>query len=306
MNQINEELEGIALLDTRLRTFISVSERKSFSQSAQELYLTQSAVSQHIQSLEAYYGVKLFDRLNRRVQLTAAGEELYRYAASMQRQSQETEKTMRKLGDVVQGRLHIGASLTIGEYLLPNRLVHYQLLYPGVDISMEVFNTEQIRDLVISGQIDVGFIEGPVELPPSLEHQPWGNDELVLIAQSGHPVGTGPVSIDSLAEHNWILREPSSGTRKSFEAFLSSYGADVAALNVRMELGSTQAVKEAVKAGLGLAPISNLAVADELIRGDFCCVDLAEGTIRRDFTCIFHRNKFQSHATEIFLEFITK
>lgn len=292
------------MIDTRLRTFLAVSDRKSFSQAAQDMYLTQSAVSQHVHSLEAYYGVKLFDRLNRRIQLTAAGEKLYSYATSMQKQSWETERAMRNLGGEVRGRLHIGASLTVGEYLLPSRLINFQLLYPGVDITMEVYNTEQIRDLVIDGQVDVGFIEGPVDLPPNLNCMPWGHDELIVIAPPGYSVSEVSVTMGSLDAENWILREPLSGTRKSFEAFLSNCGFDITTLNVRMELGSNQAIKEAVKAGLGLAPISNLAVLDELARDEFRSLRLVEGPIQREFSCIYHQNKFQSHVTEKFMEFI--
>ena len=294
------------MLDTRLRTFITVTDRKSFSLAAQELYMTQSAISQHIHSLEAYYGVRLFDRLPRRILLTPAGEQLYHDAKEIERQSLETEKAILDMANLVRGRLHIGASLTIGEYLLPGILVDFNRLYPDVDITMDVFNSEQVKTLVLEGQLDVGFIEGPAEMPACLHCLPWGGDELIVIAPPKYEDMAPPLLLSRLMTAQWILREPSSGTRNSFEVFLVSQGYDPSTLNTRMQLGSTRAVKEAVKAGLGLTSISSLAVAEEVARGEYRVLQLSEGPIKREFTCIYHRDKFRTHSTEKFLSFITK
>ena len=294
------------MLDTRLQTFIIVTERKSFSLAAQELYMTQSAVSQHIHALEAYYGVKLFDRLPRRILVTPAGEQLYHYAKKIKRQSLAAEKAILDMANLVRGRLHIGASLTVGEYLLPGILVAFNRLYPDVDITMDVFNSEQVKTLVLEGQLDAGFIEGPAEMPDCLHCTSWGGDELIIIAPANYEVAKQPISLGDLLTERWILREPSSGTRNSFEAFLSSQGLDPSALNTRMQLGSTQAIKEAVKAGLGLSTVSNLAVAEDIARGEYKVLQLEEGSIKREFTCIYHRDKFRTHSTEKFLSFIAQ
>ena len=287
-----------------IRVLCQVVESGSFAASARALGMTQSAVSQHIHALEAYYGIKLFDRLHRKIQLTLAGEELYRHAKEMERQALEAEKAMRSLSDSVRGRLHIGASLTIGEYYLPGILVAFNKLYPDVDIAMDVCNSEQIKALVLDGQIDIGFIECPLENSPSLISLPWGGDELIVVAPASRQAIGGSSRLGALLSERWILREPASGTRSSFESFLALQGLDLNALNIHMELGSTQAVKEAVKAGLGITPISNLAVTDEVSRGQLQLVSLSEGPILRKFTCIYHQEKFQTHATEIFLSFI--
>lgn len=297
-------MEDITMFDTRLYIFKAVADRKSFSLAAQDLYMTQSAVSQYIGALEAYYGLRLFNRLHRRISLTEAGEKLYSYVVEIEKLYQEAEKAMRSLAGSVSGRLHIGASLTIGEYLLPEVLAKFNQSFPSVDIAMDIFNTEQITNMVLEGQVDAGFIEGALELPPSLDGQVCGGDELVIIAPKTGTPYDGPVTIEKLLEQRWIVRESTSGTRTSFEAFLSKYAYDPTALNIGMELGSTQAIKEAVKSGLGIAPISSLAVANEVERGEFRILSLIEGPVSRSFTLITNRNKVRTYTTEKFLEFV--
>ena len=290
--------------DTRLYIFKAVADRKSFSLAAQDLFLTQSAVSQYIGSLESSYGLKLFDRMHRKISLTAAGEKLYHYAVEIEHLYQEAEKAMRSLSETVSGRLHIGASLTTGEYLLPEILAKFNRLYPSVDISMDIYNTEQIMRMVLDGQLDAGFIEGAVELPASLEGQVCGGDELVIIVPATNDLFRECTTLEKMLNQRWILRESSSGTRTSFEAFLHRYNHDPSTLNIGMELGSTQAIKEAVKAGLGIAPISSLAVADEIQRGEFQVLPLTEGPITRNFILLTNRDKFKTYTTEMFLEFV--
>ena len=290
--------------DTRLYIFKAVADRKSFSLAAQDLFLTQSAVSQYIGSLESSYGLKLFDRMHRKISLTEAGEKLYHYAVEIEHLYQEAEKAMRSLSEPVSGRLHIGASLTTGEYLLPEILAKFNRLYPSVDISMDIYNTEQIMRMVLDGQLDAGFIEGAVELPASLEGQVCGGDELVIIAPATNDLFRECTTLEKMLNQRWILRESSSGTRTSFEAFLHRYNHDPSTLNIGMELGSTQAIKEAVKAGLGIPPISNLAVADEIQRGEFQVLPLTEGPITRNFILLTNRDKFKTYTTEMFLEFV--
>ena len=292
------------MFDTRLYIFKTVVDRKSFSLAAQDLYMTQSAVSQYIGGLEAYYGLRLFDRMHRRISLTEAGERLYRYAVEIEKICQEADKEMRSLAGSVSGRLHIGASLTIGEYLLPKLLAGFNQLYPSVDIAMDIFNTDQITHMVLEGQVDAGFIEGMMDLPAALDSHECGRDELIIIAPGTGTQSDEIASIEMLMDKRWIVRESTSGTRTIFETFLRKHAYDPSALNVGMELGSTQAIKEAVKAGLGIAPISSLAVADEVSRGEFIILPLMEGPIKRSFSLITNRDKFKTYTTEKFLEFV--
>ena len=292
------------MLDNRLCVFKAVADYKSFTLAAQHLYMTQSAVSQYIAGLESYYGLKLFDRMHRKIALTVAGEKLYGYAAEIEKLCQGAEKEMRSLASSVSGRLHIGASLTIGEYLLPELLARFNQLYPLVDITMDIFNSDQIAHKVIEGKVDAGFIEGKLDLAVSFNYHECGGDELVIIAPGSGTVPQDRVTIEMLMDQRWILRESTSGTRTSFEHFLKTHGCEASALNIGMELGSTQAVKEAVKVGLGIAPISSLAVVEDILRGEFHVLPLVEGPIQRSFSLITNPDKFQTYTTEMFLNFV--
>jgi len=292
------------MLDTRLYIFKAVADQKSFTLAAQHLYMTQSAVSHYIAGLESHYGLKLFDRMHRKIALTMAGEKLYGYAAEIEKLCQEAEKEMRGLASSVSGRLHIGASLTIGEYVLPELLARFNQLYPSVDITMDIFNSDQIAHKVMEGKVDAGFIEGKLDLAGTIDYHEFGGDELVIIAPGTGAAPDGMLTIEMLLDQRWIMREGTSGTRTSFESFLRIHGVEPSALNVGMELGSTQAVKEAVKVGLGIAPISSLAVAEEVSRGEFHVLPLVEGPMKRSFSVITNPEKFQTYTTEKFLNFV--
>ncbi|EAX48998.1 transcriptional regulator, LysR family [Thermosinus carboxydivorans Nor1] len=293
------------MLDLQLLVFKTVVEKNSISLAAQELHMTQSAVSQHIQNLETHFGVKLFDRLHRRIAITAAGEALYPYAVELETLYQRAQKAIQTLTDDVSGRLRIGASLTIGEYIMPKVLVMFRQLYPNVDMTMEIYNSEQITAMVIDGVLDVGFIEGPFQLSGNICAVPCGGDELAVIAPPSHPLACGePCALGALLSQRWVMRERTSGTRRFFELFVEKAGYALDRLNVVMELGSTQAIKEAVKAGFGIAAISILAVSDEVERGEMRPIVLQEGPVRRDFTMIYNAEKFCTLAVEKFLAFV--
>lgn len=293
------------MLDTQLMIFKCVAEKKSISVAAQELYMSQSAISQQIQSLESYYGVKLFDRMHHRIVITQAGKELYPYAVQLERLYQEADKALHGLMEVISGRLDMGASLTIGEYLLPERLVAFRRLFPRVSLSMTVENTEKIIARVADGSLDVGFLEGLYRPVATLRDTECGGDQLVIIASPSYELaGEGLYSLKELIRERWLLREPTSGTRRVFEQFVRKNGFNVSGLNIVMELSSTEAIKSAVKAGDGLGVMSCLAVAGEVNRNELKILPLQQGAIERCFTMIIHREKFQTLATEKFIEFI--
>lgn len=291
------------MLDIQLKIFRTVVDKKSFSLAARELHMAQSSVSQQIQNLERYYGVKLFDRINRRVLLTEAGNQLYPYAVQLEQLYQEAGKSMGGLTDNIDGKIQIGASLTIGEYLLPEILVGFNKLYPQVKISLDIANTEQITSMVVSGAVNVGFVEGPFETCGVLRCQPFYGDELVVIAPPHQAAKYNCAGLADILTDCWVLREPNSGTRKVFEQFICSYGYDISMLNVVMELGSTQAVKEAVKAGFGIAVVSRLAVAEEIKREQVRVISLTEGLIERGFALLHNKEKFQTKAVDKFIAY---
>ncbi|MBM7866525.1 LysR family transcriptional regulator [Heliobacterium gestii] len=291
------------MLDTQLSIFKTVVDKGSISLAAQELHMTQSAVSQQILNLEAHFAVKLFDRLHRRLLITTAGKTLYPFALELERLYGRAGKAMQGLTQDIRGHLRVGASLTVGEYLLPKLLVLFRQTHPKVRLAMDVSNSEQITAMVTRGQLDLGFIESPDELPGTLIQLPCGGDELVIIAPPDIE-HRAPLSLAELLRLRWVLREPMSGTRRFFEQFLQSHGVRPADLQVVMELGSTQAIKESVKAGLGFSVLSRLAVVDDVAQHHLTILPLAEGTIARTFTLFYHREKFATLAAEHFLDFI--
>lgn len=291
------------MLDVQLKIFRAIVEQKSFSKAAEVLHMTQSSVSQQIQHLEEYYGVKLFDRFYRRIRTTPAGEALYPYAIAMDRLQKEAEKTMQGFAAEIGGKLNLGASLTIGEYVLPPILVAFQKIYPQVGFSMEVCNTEAVMERVRTGKVNIGFIEGPFTASEQLVSNACGGDRLIVVAGRQAAVANR-VSLEDVLAEKWIMRNSASGTRAVFENFIQEHGSQPAALNVVMELESTQAIKEAVKAGLGISVVSDKAVAAELASGDLKALELQEGKIRRPFTMLYHKSKFRTQAAELFSAFV--
>jgi LysR family transcriptional regulator, transcriptional activator of the cysJI operon len=292
------------MLDIQLQIFKTVVEKESFSLAAQELHMTQSSVSQQIRALETYFGAKLFDRLHRRIFVTEAGNALYPYAVSLERLYQEARDTMSGQRELVTGHLSVSASLTIGEYLLPKLLVQFNTLYPQVHIEMSIENTERVIGKIVDGTAGVGFVEGLYKPVPTLEETCCRGDDLVIIAPaSSATTSCAPVPLVGLINEKWVLREPDSGTRRVFENFLAKNGCIPSTLNVIMELSSTEAIKNAVMAGVGLGVMSRLAVLNELKRGELKVTTLREGTIDRRFRMLRNKGKFQTKAVEKFCAF---
>lgn len=291
------------MLDTQLKIFKTVVEKGGFSLAAQELHMTQSSVSQQIQYLEGYYGMKLFERMYHKIMVTQAGAALYPYAIELERLYQETNKTMQALKADITGQLQIGCSLTIGEYYMPEILGSFCRIHPLVSISMDVANTEQITSMVIGGSISLGFIEGRYEQMDMLVERQFAGDQLVVIAPINSKLAIKPISLAELMNTRWVMREKDSGTRMIFEEYLVSRGLDPKKLNVGSEMGSTQAVKEAVKAGMGIAAISRLTVENAIKHGELSIIPLEEGVIERMFTMIYCKGRFQTCAVEKFISY---
>ncbi len=293
------------MLDIQLQIFKTVVEKESFSLAAQELHMTQSSVSQQIQALECFFGAKLFDRLHRRIYLTEAGAALYPYAVNLERLYQEARDTMSGQMALVSGKLNIAASLTIGEYLLPPLLAEFNALYPQVKISMSIENTEKVIGKIIEGSAGVGFVEGLYEPVAALDETCCSGDQLVVIAPVSYAEPeNGPISLAVLLDEKWVLREPDSGTRRVFEKFLMKNAFAPSALKVIMDLSSTEAIKSAVMAGVGLGVMSRLAVNKEIERNELKVLPLCEGAIDRRFRMLRNKGKFQTKAMEKFCSFV--
>ena len=293
------------MLSDSMRVFITVADKKNFSKAAKALSLTQPAVSFQIQTLEQYYQTMLFDRVNRHVKLTAAGELLLDYAVHMNNLQAELERNMQQLTGHVKGELLIGASTTIGEYILPYVVGSFKQDYPDVNVTIQIMNTKDIGNAVGNKTFDLGIIEGPLDLTESMETHKFLEDELVLAMPADHPLATkGAITLEELKTLPYITREPGSGSRLIFEQALIDADFDIEDLNIVMELGSTTSIKSAIMGGLGISTISKWAIQDLVKSGKVVALNIEGLTLTRNFNIILNNDKFQSEATGKFLDFL--
>lgn len=292
------------MLNDSIKVFLAVAEKRNFSKAAKSLFLTQPAVSFQIQMLEQYYGTVLFDRVNRNITLTAAGELLLSYALKMSNLQAQLEKEMQELTGTIKGRLLIGASTTIGEYLLPSLVGNFIKKYPEVEVSLVIGNTEDIENSISNTTLDIGLVEGPVSGKDIVvEH--FLDNELVLIVPPEHPLTKKKhISVFELSKYPFISREKGSGTRHIMENALKKVGFDPLNLNTIMELGSTTAIKAAVSSGLGISIVSKWTVQEMAKHNKLVTLTLNETKFERQFILIYHEKKFRTQAVYEFLNFL--
>jgi DNA-binding transcriptional LysR family regulator len=280
-----------------LRIFATVAQTHSFSRAAKTLYISQPAVSKGVQALEKQVGMPLIDRSARRFALTEAGEILYQHAARIFALEQEAEAALDQLQGLVTGHLSLGASYTIGNYVLPAMLGRFHGMYPGVRLSLEIGSTNQMVERLSAGPLDMAFVEGPVDAP-NLVISPWRTDTLVIIARPDHPLTREEtLSAQQVFAQPFILREPGSGTREIIETALRRRGLE---LHVRMELGTNEAIKQAVQAGPGIAMMSETAVRLERSAGLLTTLDVPDFSLTRPFRRLVVAGKPLSRAAAAF------
>lgn len=275
----------MASLDNfRLVVFRAVAEQRSFRKAAEELYLTQPAVSLQIKALEEELGVQLFDRTGAHARLTPAGTILLDYARRAHELLVSAEHDIAALNGKLAGRLTLGASTTIAQYVLPRLLGEFSKEHPGVTPTLISGNTEEIVQAVSEQKIALGFIEGPAR-SRDVRTEPFLRDELVLIVPAAHPWAERlQVASAEIASIPLLLRERGSGSRRIVEMALEQHGVKVRALDVVMELDSTEAIKSAVEAGLGAGFVSRWAIAKDLRLGrSFKIVEVKGMRVQRDF-----------------------
>src|SRR6516225_6481780 len=261
-----------------LAVFHAAAQAGSMTRGAERLDISQPAVSKQVRELEKALGVHLFDRIGRRVQLSQAGVTLADHARRLFALAQEAEEAMADVRAVRRGKLVIGASTTIGTYLLPGVVAEFWRRHPGVELLVEIENTEQVHRRLTGHELDLGLTEGLVE-EAELEAEVFHRDELVLIAAPGHRLaGQRQVALSAVREEPFILREPGSGTRAVEERALARLKLP---LRAAMALGSTEAVKRVVAEGVGLAIVSRLAVQAEYAAGTLAILPVAGFRIER-------------------------
>ncbi|TCP55568.1 DNA-binding transcriptional LysR family regulator [Tumebacillus sp. BK434] len=289
------------MINTHLQVFAMVAEKKSFSRAAEALRLTQPAISQQIHTLEEYYGTKLFERTSKRVELTAAGETLLPYAKQILDLSAKSKGALDDLMGRVTGKLTIGATFTIGEYILPQVLAEYTQRFPEVELNMLIHNTEEIGEMMLDYSIDAGVVEGRLQ-HRHLTLTPFLDDEVVLFAPPSHPLArSAAVRAEQLEEHAFILREAGSGTRATAEDYLQKIGVEPRKV---ISIGSTQGIKEAVEAGMGLAILSQWCVRRELQTGSLKRLTVDAFRYSRPLSVLERAGRFQSRAASEFVSLV--
>lgn len=288
----------------QLHIFYTVAEKGSFSAAAQALHMTQPAVTMQIQSLEDYFGTKLLHRSTKKIELSEAGRTLLPHAKRSVELVRQTDEAMSAFTQKLQGRLQLGASLTIGEYVLPRMLGPFARQYPDISIVMKVMNTSQIMDEILKHQLNFGLIEAPVNHPDMIV-EPVMQDELKLIVPAGHDLaGRGKVNLEEVMNYPFVLREEGSGTRQVMEGQLQKKKIHPSDMNVVMELGSTGAVKSAVEAGVGITMLSPSSVQHELALGLVHTVDIRGLEFKRQFYAIHLKSSLLPLSAVAFLGYL--
>jgi DNA-binding transcriptional LysR family regulator len=287
----------------RLAVFRAVARQLSFSRAADDLHLSQPAVSKHIQQLEAELGVRLFHRLGKRVELTDAGRVVADYAQRVSVLTEEVRRVLGELEGLQRGYLRLGASTTPGLYVLPEILARFRKQYPKVEITLTITNSADVTRRVLAGEVDLGFVGMPTNAP-GLQVRPFADDEIVLIVPPGHPLTRQRVlPPDLLRTETLIVREAGSGTRQVTEAHLAQLG--VAPGQV-LELFGCEAVKRAVGAGLGVAFTSHHAIALEAAHKLVEVAPIPELRLKRALAIVARKEARPSAAILAFLALMGK
>lgn len=294
----------MALEDHKLKVFCTVAETKSFSKASEIIHLTQPAVSLQIQALEEIYETKLFDRTSNIITLTPAGEILYKYAKDIRTLYAEAEKEIGRITGRIKGLITIGASSTIGNYILPSVIANFKKAHPRITLNVLIGNTKKIVDMLDGSIIDLGLVEGELT-KHKVRKETIISDELVFIVPIFHPWAKKKfVSILDITKEPFIIREDGSGTRQMVESYLSSHGINIKDMRIALVLGSTESIKEAVEEGLGISIVSKWAVRKEVRHDTLRCIIPKEERISRDFYLLMPKNAVFSHAVDELVSYL--
>ncbi|MEB6335331.1 DNA-binding transcriptional regulator YeiE [Serratia rhizosphaerae] len=279
----------------QLAVFTEVLKSGSTTQASQVLALSQSAVSAALADLEGQLGVQLFDRVGKRLVLNEHGRLLYPKALALLEQAGEIEQLFRHDS----GALRIAASSTIGNYMLPAMMARYRQDFPATPLELNVGNSQDVISAVADFRVDLGLIEGPCHMP-ELVTQPWLEDELVVFAAPDNPLTRQPLTLTALAEAPWILRERGSGTREVLDHLLLAH---LPHFQLVMELGNSEAIKHAVRHGIGISCLSRRVIAEQLTSGALVALSVPLPPMIRTLYLIHHRQKHISNALQRFLSY---
>jgi len=285
----------------QLRVFHVAAKVQSFARAAEAMFLTQPGISKHIKELEGYYGTRLFDRLGKKIVLTQAGEILYERTEIIFNMIDQVKAEINELQGLSRGILNIGASLTIGIYLLPGILGRFRSMYPKIDVHLDIALNQQVAEMLLDNSIDFGFLGAPVN-DERFKLEPFFRDELVLIVPGNHEwAPRDKVEPHDLLGCPFIFSGRGSGTRAVIEDRLGQMGI---VLKNTMEFGNTEAVKKAVEAGLGVSIVSKATISREEQLGVIRALRISGIDLQRPFYFAYRKDKYLSNLDKTFLEFI--
>jgi len=275
----------------QIEVFLAVARTGSVSRAGDELAMSQSAVSGALADIERQFDVLLFDRVGKRLHLSALGATLRPRAEAVLDEARELEAELANQNG--SGRLRVGATLTIGNYVAVPLLARYMADEPGVAVALDIANTEEIVRRVVNFEIDVGLIEGELA-HPELAVTPFQDDELLVFSAPTHPLARKRTLSDAdLRSMAWIVRETGSGTRQTFDRAMAGI---LPELQITLELKHIAVIKRAVEAGLGVGCVSRIALVEELARGTLKAYRVPQRNFRRQFYYVLHRKKHLSRA----------
>ncbi|MDH5354385.1 MAG: LysR family transcriptional regulator [Gammaproteobacteria bacterium] len=289
--------------DRRLKVFHTVARLLSFTKAAEALHMTQPAVTFQVRQLEEYFNTRLFDRTHNRVNLTPAGEKVSDFAERIFDLYAEMENSVRDLTGEISGALTIGASTTIAEYMLPSLLGEFKTRYPDINLRLKVANSDGIVSMVEHNVIDLGVVESPVS-NKNLIVEICHEDQLVVVAAPDHDLVSrgGKVRPSDIKSYPFVCREEGSGTREVITQYLADEGVKDSDMNYALELGSPEALKGAVEAGMGISILSRSTIDKELKLNTLAELQL-DPPLSRPFSFVRQRQKFRVRVMEELLEF---
>jgi len=293
------------MFDFRLKVFYAAAKQLSFSRAAEELFISQPAVSKHIRALEDNFKVKLFVRQGSSIRLTADGQVLLRYAEEIFALYRKLQFEMDKRVQKNSGHLRLGASTTIAQYVLPNILVGFHEQYPEIQVNLINGNTRQIELALLQKEIELGIIEGYAK-KMELKYTPFMKDEIVLVTRKDHlQARDGEIDFETLQKIPLVIRESGSGTLQVIQYYLKSLHLSLADLNIEMQLGSTEGIKTYLKKSRCFAFLSLNSVLEELHRGELTVLELPGPPVYRFFHFITpHGN--EDPLAEMFMHFVVR
>ncbi|MFV8364379.1 LysR substrate-binding domain-containing protein [Flavobacterium sp. ZT3P35] len=291
-------------MDFRLKVFYTVANRLSFTKASNELFITQPAVSRHIQELEEYYKIKLFNRNGSKITLTLAGDVLLKHTKNIFEVYRDIDFDMNTLISQRSGLLRVGASTTISQYIIPPLLARFHQKLQDIKVSLLNGNTEQIENALVQQEIEIGIVEGQSK-NISIKYTEFLKDELVLVCKSSNPlVNLNEITQEALKKMRFLMREQGSGTLEVIEFALKPFNIKVSELQIEMQLGSTESIKSYLMNSDCVAFISIHAIQKELQNNELAILDITDLTIERFFYIITLQGKRDS-LSDLFIQNIS-